>query len=185
METVSHPWPWYIAGPLIGLFVPALLLIDNRQLGISNNLRHICAAVAPSDVDFFCYDWKKTGLWNLVFATGVLVGGFIAVQWLGTADTIAISPDTRAALVQLGVSDFSGLAPAQFFSWPRLLTLGGAVSVIGGGLLVGFGTSYAGGCTTGHAIAGLSDRQPASAIAVFAFFAGGLACNYLILPLLF
>ena len=184
MDFLSRPWPWYVAGPLIGLFVPALLLLDNRQLGISNNLRHICAAVAPGDADFFCYDWKKTGLWNLVFATGVLVGGFIAVKLLG-AGPVDISPATHSALQQLGVTDFSGLAPAEIFSWQRLFALRGAVSVIGGGFLVGFGTSYAGGCTTGHAISGLADRQLASLIAVCAFFAGGLACNYLILPLLF
>lgn len=52
-----------------------------------------------------------------------------------------------------------------------------------GGFLVGFGTAYAGGCTSGHAIAGLADRQAASLLAVCGFFAGGLTCTYLVLPL--
>ena len=108
---LAGPWPWYVAGPLIGLFVPALLLLGNRQFGISSNLRHLCAAIAPARVEFFRYDWKSAGTWNLVFLAGVFVGGFLAARLLGTAD-VAITPETKAMLVRLGVHDFSGLAPA-------------------------------------------------------------------------
>jgi len=174
-------WPWYVAGPLIGLFVPALLILGNKVFGISSNLRHLCAAIAPGRVEHFRYDWKQTGIWNLVFLLGVLVGGFLAVH-LGGMHAIAISPATRALLSQQGIHDFSGLAPRELFSWHALLTLRGFVSIVVGGFLVGFGTAYAGGCTSGHAISGLANFQLPSLIAAFGFFAGGLLATYFILP---
>lgn len=177
----SETWPWYVAGPIIGLFVPALLLAGNKIFGISSNLRHLCSALLPGKLEYFRYDWKQTGLWNLTFLAGIVIGGFLAAQW-GTPHDIAISPETRAALARLGIHDFSGIAPKELFSWQALLTLRGGVSVALGGFFVGFGTAYAGGCTSGHAISGLADFQLSSLIAVLGFFAGGLAATYLIMP---
>ena len=183
MEWIRGEWPWDLAGPLIGLFVPALLIVGNKTFGISSNLRHLCAAIAPGSVAFFRYDWKRTGLWNLVFLAGILVGGLIAAH-SGTAHVVAISAQTRESLARLGIHDFSGFAPREIFQWRALVTLKGFVSVIVGGFLVGFGSAYAGGCTSGHAISGLANFQLPSLIAVCGFFAGGLAATYLILPLL-
>jgi hypothetical protein len=184
LDMLMRPWPWYVAGPLIGLFVPALLLLGNRQFGISSNLRHLCAAIGPARVEFFRYDWKNAGLWNLAFLAGIFVGGFIAARWLGIPD-VSITRETRAMLAELGVRDFSGLVPADISSWSSLLTLRGFVSIVGGGFLIGFGTAYAGGCTSGHAITGLAAFERASLLAVAGFFAGGLLCTFFILPLLF
>ena len=183
-DVFFRPWPWYVAGPLIGLFVPALLLLGNRHFGMSSNLRHLCAAVAPGRIDFFQYDWRSAGMWNLMFLAGVFVGGFIGTRVLGAGD-VAISPETQALLSGLGVRDFSGVAPADIFSWSNLQTLRGCASIVGGGFLVGFGSAYAGGCTSGHAISGLATLDRASIVAVVAFFAGGLLCTYFLLPLLF
>jgi uncharacterized protein len=177
----SGTWPWYLAGPLIGLFVPALLIAGNKLFGISSNLSHICAAIVPAKLEYFRYDWRKVGLWNLVFLGGVLIGGFLASHW-GTPHEISISAQTRVALMNLGIHDFSGVAPHELFNWRALLTLRGFVCVIVGGFLVGFETAYAGGCTSGHAIAGLADFQLPSLIAVFGFFAGGLAATWFLLP---
>jgi uncharacterized protein len=179
-------WPWYVAGPLIGLFVPALLLVGNKVFGISSNLSHLCAAIAPAKPEFFRpeffrYDWRKVGLWNLVFLAGVLIGGFLAFHG-GPPQTIAISAETRSSLARLGIHDFSGVVPHELFSWHALLTLRGFVLVVVGGFLVGFGTAYAAGCTSGHAISGLANFQLPSLIAVLGFFAGGLAATYFILP---
>lgn len=184
LDALSGPWPWYVSGSLIGLFVPVLLLLGNKQLGISSNLRHLCAALAPGRVEFFRYDWRRDGIWNMTFLAGVLVGGFLAARMFGTG-AVDVSPETTAALTQMGIRDFSGLAPADIFSWSHLATLRGAVVIVGGGLLVGFGTAYAGGCTSGHAIAGLAALDRASLVAVLGFFGGGLLCTHVILPLLF
>ena len=175
-------WPWYIAGPVIGLFVPALLLIGNRMFGVSSNLRHLCSALLPGGLEHFRYDWKRTGLWNLLFVAGTGLGGFLASHW-GASHAIQISEQTRLALTNLGIHDFSGLAPREVFTWSALLTIKGFVSVVVGGFLVGFGTAYAGGCTSGHAIAGLADLQLPSLVAVLGFFAGGLIATFFILPL--
>jgi uncharacterized protein len=180
---VSDPWPWYVAGPAIGLFVPALLLVGNALFGVSSSLRHACAAVFPGKIEYFRYNWKKTGLWNLLFVLGILVGGFLAFH-VGGPHNVAISDSTKLDLAKLGIHDFSGLAPRELFQWPALLSLRGFALIVGGGFLVGFGTAYAGGCTSGHAIAGLADLQLPSLIAVVGFFAGGLIATHFILPLL-
>ena len=174
-------WPWYVAGPLIGLFVPALLIAGNKVFGVSGNLSHLCAAIVPGKVEYFRYDWRRAGLWNLVFLAGVLIGGFLAFH-AGASHDIAISAKTREALTTLGIHDFHGVSPRELFTWHALLTLRGFVSVVVGGFLVGFGTAYAGGCTSGHAISGLANFELPSLIAVFGFFAGGLAATYFILP---
>jgi uncharacterized protein len=180
----SAPWPWYVAGPVIGLFVPALLLVGNRMFGVSSNLRHLCSALFSGRVEHFRYDWKRIGLWNLLFVAGAGVGGFLASQWSGPHN-IGISEQTRLALTNLGIHDFSGLAPRELFAWSVLLTPKGFVSVVVGGFLVGFGSAYAGGCTSGHAISGLADLQLPSLIAVMGFFAGGLIATHFILPMIF
>ena len=176
--------PWYLAGPLIGLFVPVLLLVGNRMFGVSGNLRHMCAAVLPGRTDFFRYDWRRTGGWNLAFGAGVFLGGVAMALRTPEGSRLALSPDAVASLQALGIRDVTGLVPRELFSWEALLTVRGAVMMIGGGLLIGFGTAYAGGCTSGHAITGLADFQLPSLVAVIGFFAGGLFGTWVLLPLL-
>lgn len=184
IELLSQPWPWYVAGPLIGLIVPLLLLIGGKQFGISANLRHLCAATVPAGLDFLTYDWKAGGRWNLVFALGIAIGGALAVTLLASPDpAIGLAPATVEALRTLGIDDFTGLVPADLFSWSALATLPGLVMILGGGFLVGFGARYAGGCTSGHAISGLADLQVPSLVAVVGFFVGGLFVTYVLLPL--
>jgi uncharacterized membrane protein YedE/YeeE len=173
-----------VAFGTLGLFVSALLIVGNKLFGISSNLRHLCSAVVPGRLEYFRYDWRKTGLWNLTFLAGIAIGGFIVSSW-GASHCVAISAQTKIALAKLGLQDFSGVAPHELFSWHALLTLRGFVSVIVGGFLVSFGTAYAGGCTSGHAISGLADFQLPSLIATIGFFAGGLAATHFILPHLF
>jgi uncharacterized protein len=188
LDALAAPWPWYVAGPLIGLIVPLLLLVGGKVFGISANLRHMCAATpAPTRLkpSFLRYDWKKAGSWNLVFILGVALGGFLSVALLGMPDAGgSISAATRADLAALGISDFSGLVPADLFSWEWLLSPRGLLVLGLGGFLVGFGARYAGGCTSGHAISGLADLQLPSLVAVIGFFAGGLLVTFGVLPLI-
>lgn len=183
MEWVRHPWPWYVAGPLLGLFAPLLLLAGNKLFGLSNNLRHTCAALCPGNVDYFRYDWRRDGGWNLVFAVGVVVGGVLAGVVFANPEPIAIADETRATLAALGIRDFTGLMPGDVFAWSSLGTLRGFALVVVGGFLVGFGTAYAGGCTSGHGITGVADLQPASLVALLGFFAGGILGTFLLLPM--
>jgi uncharacterized membrane protein YedE/YeeE len=183
MEWIRQPWPWYVAGPLIGLIVPALLLLSNKAFGISSSLRHICAACLPANISFFKYDWRKES-WNLFFVTGISLGGFIAVHFLSNAASVAINPATTTLLQKQGVTDFSGLLPQDIFSFGALFTLRGFVFIVIGGFLVGFGTRYAGGCTSGHAIMGISSLQWPSLVATCCFMAGGFVMAWFILPYL-
>lgn len=179
------PWPWWLAGPAVGLVVPILLLIGGKQFGLSENLRHICAAVLPTKASFFQYDWKKAGSWNLVLIVGITIGGFLAALFISPDDPASIASATRSDLTLLGFTDFTGLVPSGLFSWESLLTFNGLLVIVGGGFLVGFGTRYAGGCTSGHAIMGLASLEYPSLIAVLGFFAGGLFMTHVIFPILF
>ena len=183
LDVLRQPWPWWLTGIGIGLVVPALLLIGNRSFGVSSNLRHLCAAICPADIAFFRYDWKRDGLWNLVFALGILIGGYIGGVLLGNPEPIAIAPRTKEALAALGLTDFSGLAPRELFTWSALGSLPGFLLIVVGGFLVGFGTAYGGGCTSGHGISGLANFQLPSLIAVIGFFVGGLIATHVLLPL--
>jgi uncharacterized membrane protein YedE/YeeE len=183
MDLLKQPWPWYVAGPLIGLVVPALLLMGNKAFGISSSLRHICAACLPANISFFKYDWKKES-WNLFFVTGIMFGGYIATQYLSGNHAVNISPQTATLLKQQGVKDFSGLLPGDIFSFQQLLTLRGFIFIVIGGFMVGFGTRYAGGCTSGHAIMGISTLQWPSMVATCCFMIGGFIMTWFILPYL-
>jgi hypothetical protein len=181
LELITKPWPWYVAGPLIGLTVPALLLLGNKSFGISSSLRHICAACLPAKIPFFQYDWKKE-VWNLFFVVGILIGGFIAVQFLSNPEPMQLHPDLLKDMATYGITDTAHVVPADLFSWGALATPRGIIMIVVGGFLVGFGTRYAGGCTSGHAIMGLSTLQWPSLVATCCFMAGGFIMTHLILP---
>lgn len=183
-EFLQQPWPWYVAGPLIGLVVPLLLLIGSKQFGVSSNLRHTCAACMPGRVEFFQYDWKENGLWNLTFIGGTVIGGFLAGWYLNNPEPIDLSQQTVSQLQAMGISDFSGMMPEGLFSWENLANPSGIIVMILGGFFVGFGARYAGGCTSGHAISGLANLQLASLLAVIGFFIGGLIITHFIYPLI-
>ena len=186
LTALQEPWPWYVSGPLIGLMVPLLLLVGGKAFGISSNLRHLCAATVPGGIPFFKYDWKREGGWNLLFALGIVIGGFVAASLLTPSGyTVAIAAATRADLRALGLRDVSGLVPQELMGWNALASARGWLTLVAGGFLVGFGTRWAGGCTSGHAISGLATFQLPSLIAVVGFFAGGLLMTHLLMPYLF
>jgi uncharacterized membrane protein YedE/YeeE len=181
LETLKHPWPWYVAGVLIGLTVPYLLLVGNKTFGISSSLRHLCAACLPANITFFKYDWKKE-MWNLFFVGGIALGALIGATLLENPEPLELAEPTAAYLAGKGITDTSTLMPAEIFSWSNLFTLRGLIFFVLGGFLVGFGTRWAGGCTSGHAIMGLSSLQWPSLVATIMFMAGGIIMTWFILP---
>ncbi len=184
LELLKQPWHWSVAGIIIGLTVPALLILGNKKFGISSSLSDICAICIPANIPFFKYNWRER-IWNLFFAAGIVIGGYIAVNFLGNDSPVNIAPETHNLLVEYGIFDFSGLMPLDVFGWQNLFTLKGLIFFVVGGFLVGFGTRYAGGCTSGHSIMGLANLQWPSLVATICFMAGGFFCSNFILPLIF
>lgn len=180
IEWLSQPWPWYVAGPMIGLTVPALLILGNKTFGVSSSLRHVCAMCVPSGIPFFTYNWRKE-TWNLVFVLGILIGGFIATTFISDPNEILIATETQQELAALGITDFSGLMPTDIFSWENLFTGKGLLFMVIGGFMVGFGTRYAGGCTSGHAIMGISALQWPSLVATICFMIGGFLMTHVLM----
>lgn len=185
MDALFLTWPWYVSGFLIGLIMLCLIYFG-RAFGMSSNLSSLCTiAGAGKFVDFFDFDWKAKQ-WNLALVAGAMLGGFVAVHYMSDPSNVAINPKTIAQLEYLGIDAPEGkllpdtLFGNEVFGYPKMLFI-----LIVGGVLIGFGSRYAGGCTSGHAISGLSNLQIPSLKAVIGFFVGGLIMAHYILPLIF
>jgi uncharacterized membrane protein YedE/YeeE len=184
MEWIKTPWPWYVGGPLI-TFIMVLMLYFGKSFGISSTLKTVCSiGGAGKFSDFFKIDWKEQ-IWNLFFVVGALLGGYLASHYLSPNQAIELSVSTKASLLQSGIlNPGADFVPRSIFNWENLFTTQGFIFMVVGGFFVGFGTRYADGCTSGHAISGLSNLQFPSFLAVIGFFVGGLIVTHLILPLL-
>jgi len=185
MDVLTQTWPWYVSGFLIGI-VMLLLNYFGKVFGMSSNLRTLCTiAGADKFADFFKFAWKAQR-WNLAVLVGAMLGGFVAVHYMSNPSNVDINPKTIEQLATLGIDAPNGkLAPQvlfgnQIFESPKMILI-----LLIGGILIGFGSRYAGGCTSGHAISGLSNLQIPSLKAVIGFFVGGLIMAHFLLPLIF
>ena len=185
MEAILKPWPWYVSGPLITL-VMFLLIYFGKTFGMSSNLRTLCSIGGGGKYcDFFRFNWRAQK-WNLMVVLGTIIGGYLAVTFLSDGSVIDLNPQTVTDLAVLNFADAGhALVPDEIYAWEYALTPKGLAILIGAGFMVGFGTRYAGGCTSGHAITGLSNLQLPSLIAVIGFFIGGLIMTHFLIPLIF
>jgi uncharacterized membrane protein YedE/YeeE len=185
MEFITQPWPWYVAGPVIA-FVMFLLFYFGEKFGVSSNLETFCSiGGAGRFVDYFKIDWKENA-WNLIFIFGAVAGGFIAANYLSPTDAVALNPQTVQDLAEIGFENAGATyLPDAIFSVESMFTLKGFAILLIAGVMVGFGARWAGGCTSGHAIVGLSNLELPSLISVIGFFAGGLIMTWILLPLIF
>lgn len=181
-EAITGPWPWYVSGPLLGLMVPVLLIVGNKTFGISSTFRHICAAAIPTKAAYFRTDNWRASSWSLVMALGVVLGAVIAVLFLGGNRAPNVSPDAISLFASWNIGAPSALQPSEIYGASGVFTPRALISLIAGGFLVGFGTRYANGCTSGHAIMGLSLLNVGSLVATLGFFAGGVIVSNFVLP---
>ena len=200
-EVLSQPWPWWAGGITIGITL-FFLLYFGKEFGLSANLRTMCAADGAGEFsDFFNFDWQSQG-WNLMVALGAMFGGYMAATYFSPDQEAHISQETVISPNEIS-KDVPGsqlvygevpIVPAptvekadipdfwNLYSWKSLFSLRGFIIIVGGGFLIGFGSRYAGGCTSGHAISGIADLQLPSLVAVISFFIGGLIMTYVFLP---
>ncbi len=185
MDIILQPWPWYVSGFLIAL-VLFFFFYFGKNFGVSTNLETMCTIAGAGKVsDYFKKDWKERD-WALVFLIGLMIGGYIAINFLSASTTIDLNPKTVSELADLGFANAGKTyVPAELFSIENMLTIKGFILLLIAGIFIGFGTRYAGGCTSGHAITGLSSLQLPSLIAVIGFFIGGLIMTWIVFPLIF
>ncbi len=184
IESINQPWAWYVGGPMIAL-VMFLLLYSGKEFGVSSNLRTLCTIGGGDAIsDFFKLDWKRQQ-WNLMFVLGSVIGGFLAMTYLGGQGPVKLHPSTIHELNKIGFTNSTEYLPAELFDLHQGFSLKTIAILWIGGMLVGFGARYAGGCTSGHAISGLSNLQLPSLIAVIGFFIGGLTMVYVLMPIIF
>jgi uncharacterized membrane protein YedE/YeeE len=175
LEVIQNPWPWYVSGPMLGMTVPILLLSSNKQFGVSSVFRHVGCALNWKKIEYFNYDLKNH-IWNLLFIFGLIFSAVFLLQWVEVkqgvlSDAAQLYLKSRSILIE-------GILPISSFKW----TFGNEILMIAfGGLCIGFGSRYANGCTSGHAITGLSLLSLGSLIAVIGFFIGGVLGTFLIL----
>ncbi len=186
MEFISQTWPWYVSGTAVAM-VLFFLLWFGKEFGTSANLRVIVAALGGGKFsDFFDFPWK-TQMWNLAFALGAVVAGYVTMNFIAPTPHLA---DISQATVDTLNADYGfnltygevPILPEFYKSWESVLTLKGFIIIVIGGILVGFGARYAGGCTSGMAISGIANLQLPSLVAVIGFFIGGLVMVNYILP---
>lgn len=189
LEFIQQPWHWAFSGFMISLIM-LILLLYGKSFGMSATMRAMCTvAGAGSKVSFFDFDWKQQR-WNLLFALGAVLGGYIASNFMASPEPVQISAATIEHLQSWGVAtpqvveEGKGYVPLELFNFETLFSLKGFLLFVVGGFFVGFGARYAGGCTSGHAISGLSNLQIPSFIAVVGFFIGGLLMTHFILPII-
>ena len=149
---------WYIAGPLIGLLVPILLIIGNKQFGISSSFDYMCSIIIPGSKNIFKqYDSKKNS-WKFYFIIGIAIGALITNKIIMAED--------------------KSFLPEEYYS------VEGIILLLSGGVMVGFGTRYANGCTSGHAITGLSLLKKSSLIATITFLITGFLFTFFIVNII-
>lgn len=189
LDFISQPWHWSISGAVIA-FVMFLLIYLGKRFGVSSSFRALCSiSGAGNFFDYFKYDWKSHD-WLLTFILGGIIGGGIASTLLASPAPVQISAATIADLQAIGVNtpttlrEGSGFIPLDLFNFETLASLKGILVMVLGGFLIGFGTRWAGGCTSGHAISGLSNLQLPSLVAVVGFFIGGLLMTHVLLPII-
>ena len=185
MDFILQPWPWFIGGPLIALSL-FLYFYFGQNFGASTNFETLCTmAGAGKFSDYFKKDWKQRDF-ALMFVVGLVIGGFISAYYLVPNPAIDLNPTTVNELTDLGFNNVAeSYFPEEIFSDEVVFSLKGFLILMVSGLLIGFGTRYAGGCTSGHAITGLSSVQLPSLLAVIGFFIGGIIATWVIIPLLF
>lgn len=184
-ELLYGPWPWYYTGPAIGLVYFALYFVG-RRFGVSGTLKTTCSMLGAGKLsDYFKYDWKKD-IWNMVFALGLVLGGFLGGVVFPNEVPVDLADSTINVLESYGLTSFNEtMIPTEIFSWGALFSLNGFIFIVLGGIFVGFGARYADGCTSGHAITGLANLELSSLVAVIGFFIGGLIVTHLLLPIIF
>ena len=185
MNWIYEPWPWYVSGPLIALTM-ALLILVGKRFGMSTNLETFCSlGGAGKRISYFDID-VKSRKWGLLVVLGAVIGGFLAANFLSADTSVNITPATVSQLNTLGFeSAGNAYLPSELFgegAWGDIKAL---LVLLVGGFLVGFGARYAGGCTSGHSISGISNLQIPSMIATVGFFLGGLFMVHFLFPLIF
>ena len=159
-------WSPYIVGILIGLLNLVSLLISKKAIGTSTSFMKLGGMIyGVFDKEGFenneYYRMKKLGLdWGIMLITGIVIGSLISASLSGDFNL--------TALPNMWKSQISTSIPIRFF-----------ISLIGG-MFLGLGARWAGGCTSGHGISGTSMLSVTSWVATISFFIGGIISAFLI-----
>ncbi len=183
LDFIRQPWHWSVSGVAIAAIL-FLMTWMGRSFGVSTAFKNFCnIAGAGKKYEFFNFDIKGEH-WRLAFVIGAIGGGFIASTFLASPEPVAISEATISHLKDWNIDypQGGGFLPESIFNFGNIT---GVMLTIIGGFLVGFGARYGDGCTSGHAISGLSHLQLPSLVTVVGFFIGGLLMTWVIMPLIF
>lgn len=159
-------WSPYAVGVGIGVLICLTFLLSDRPIGCSTAYARTSGMIERlfrgAVVEGKPY-YKQFPLvidWEWMLVAGAVIGGFLSA---------VLSGDFRIEWVPAKWMETFGTSP--------LLR---CFSAVIGGILVGFGARWAGGCTSGHGISGTAQMAVSSWMAVVCFFIGGIASAMLI-----
>jgi len=166
----AEQWSPYLVGALIGVLSWISFVVSNKPIGCSTAfartggmIERIFRGTKVKDRPYFQkfapdIDWE----WMLVL--GVIIGAFLS-SCLSGVFKWRLVPDYWSATVGSG-------------GFVRF------IAALAGGIIMGFGARWAGGCTSGHGISGTLQLAVSSWLAALCFFIGGIASAMLIFHIL-
>jgi uncharacterized protein len=155
----AEAWHWALGGAVISLVTVILLAVTNIRLGISGSFENVCALVVRAPY-LQRAEVARSHYWRLPFLGGLVLGGFLAA-----ITTVGWSPTWN-----LGLHD-------RVFGFGAV---GKTIWMFAGGVLIGAGTRIANGCTSGHGIFGLSNREASGLITTISFMVAGIVTTNVI-----
>ena len=148
-------WSGWLGGLAIGMYAVFQWLVTGNALGVSTGYGNFCSYLSRTGY-FHEGEYQIANNWRLWFLLGIPLGGFLAAL---------TSPGEIVVSLSLGAM-YDSVLPQVL--WARGLVL------LAGGVMIGYGARMAGGCPSGHSIAGLSMLNPPSLLASAGFFVGGI-----------
>jgi hypothetical protein len=159
-------WSPYLVGVLIGLLNVVSLLVSKKPLGASTSFMKLGGIIYRSfdrekvqNNEYYQKNELKLD-WGMMLVFGIIIGAFVSAMLSGDFNLIAVP--------NMWANEVSGSFGLRF------------VSAVLGGVFLGVGARWAGGCTSGHGISGTSFLSVISWVAAIAFFIGGIAVAFLI-----
>lgn len=163
---IGQSWPWWAAGIVIGLLVPAFYYLMNAGLSVSTGYGSLIKAAFPGTrlKWFKSRQFSDRWGWRLFFLSGIILGAMLANYLSG----------------QPLISSGMGILTSTL-TWPPFLV---GLMLFVGGLMMGMGARLAGGCTSGHSIHGLATFQFSSLVVTLVFLLFGVLTTNLVRVLL-
>ncbi len=166
----AQQWSPYIVGAGIGILSWLAFVLSDHPLGCSTSfaraggmLENLLRGGKAQDRPYF-EKFAPEVTWDVMLVLGIFIGAFISAKSSGQFVFRWVPSQWQAAF-----------GSSVFVRW---------LGALAGGIIMGFGARWAGGCTSGHGISGTLQLSVSSWVAVICFFVGGILTAMIIFKLI-